>query len=63
MKETFLQELSELTKKYGLAIGGCGCCDSPWVEETNTSERDFVFTDLRWNDAEKKYEAVVSLKF
>lgn len=29
----FLNELSELTIKYGIAIGGCGCCDSPWLEE------------------------------
>lgn len=32
-KEAFLQELSELTKKYGVAIDGCGCCDSPYLTE------------------------------
>ena len=29
--DKFLEELSALTKKYGIEIGGCGCCGSPWV--------------------------------
>ena len=28
---TFLLELKELYKKHNFAIGGCGCCDSPYV--------------------------------
>ena len=31
--DKFLEELSELSNKYGLAISGCGCCGSPWIEE------------------------------
>jgi hypothetical protein len=27
----FLSELSELAKKYGIAIHGCGCCGSPII--------------------------------
>lgn len=27
----FLTELTKLTDKYGFEIGGCGCCNSPWV--------------------------------
>lgn len=34
-KEIFLKELSELTKKYEIAIGGCGCCGSPYLYSIN----------------------------
>jgi len=27
----FLEGLAELTKKKGVAIGGCGCCGSPYL--------------------------------
>jgi len=30
-KNAFLLELALLTEKYGIAIGGCGCCDSPYL--------------------------------
>jgi len=30
--ERFLKELGELSKKYGMTIGGChSCCGAPWV--------------------------------
>jgi hypothetical protein len=29
----FLRDLAELTNNYGIAIGGCGCCDSPYLYE------------------------------
>lgn len=28
----FLLELRELSRKHGIAIGGCGCCGSPWLD-------------------------------
>jgi len=31
---SFILELSELTRKYGIAIGGCGCCGSPWLDDS-----------------------------
>lgn len=27
----FLNKLTELSKKYNIRIGGCGCCGSPWL--------------------------------
>lgn len=27
----FLQELTALTRKHKIAIGGCGCCGSPFL--------------------------------
>jgi hypothetical protein len=29
--DEFLRELSELSKKHKIALGGCGCCGSPWL--------------------------------
>lgn len=37
-QEKFIAELTKLTKKYGIAIGGCGCCGSPWVTPTNIKD-------------------------
>jgi len=30
-QKQFLIELRELTIKHGIAIGGCGCCGSPFL--------------------------------
>lgn len=38
--EEFLKELSELTKKYGLEICGCGCCGSPWIADLKSEFRN-----------------------
>ena len=34
-REEFLKDLAKLTRKHGFAIGGCGCCGSPFVLATN----------------------------
>ncbi len=34
----FVLELENLTRKYGVAVGGCGCCGSPWVEPDDVSD-------------------------
>ena len=51
--EEFLKELSELTKKYELAIDACGCCRSPWVIDL---KREFELeTGLCYNEKDQKY--------
>lgn len=37
----FLRELSELTKKYKIAIAGCGCCGSPYICTEWPEDDDF----------------------
>jgi hypothetical protein len=37
----FLEELTELSKAHGLAIGGCGCCGSPFVYNDGDGAEDF----------------------
>ena len=31
----FLDELTQLSRYYGVTIGGCGCCGSPFFGETD----------------------------
>lgn len=40
----FLAELSELSVKHRIVIGGCGCCGSPWLDDlTADASRDEIF--------------------
>lgn len=39
----FLKELTALTHKYGIKIDGCGCCGSPNLADTDTSEEGFSY--------------------
>lgn len=51
----FLRELSELTQKYELEIGGCGCCGSPWVCDF---ECTFYKDGLSYDHEKQKYTVV-----
>lgn len=42
----FLKDLSELTRKHGFVIGGCGCCGSPYVHHLT---RPGELTDLEYD--------------
>lgn len=35
-EKAFLADLTQLTKKHKLVIGGCGCCSSPYLEARDT---------------------------
>lgn len=37
-RHLFLNDLTALTHKYGLKIGSCGCCESPWVVPTKEED-------------------------
>lgn len=53
--ENFFKELAELTKKYGLIIGGCGCCGSPWIQDFDGR---FIYDDLSYNKETEEYEVM-----
>lgn len=40
--ENFFRELRELEKRYGLEIGGCGCCGSPFLSYKNYVVADCI---------------------
>lgn len=48
----FLSELSELTKKYEIAIGGCGCCGSPYITDF---KKQYQGDNLEFDDKQQKY--------
>lgn len=57
--ESFIAELTELSKKHDLVIGGCGCCDSPWIESNNENVgkmgNDEYANELKWNYETQTY--------
>ena len=58
----FLKRLTDLSSEYGLIIGGCGCCGSPYLtEEVNDDIRyrghyriDNNNSNLEWVDSTAK---------
>jgi hypothetical protein len=55
----FLIELSELSRKHGLLIGGCGCCGSPYImrKEDNQEPSGYLTYnsgDLSWISPRKE---------
>ena len=54
--EEFLKELAQLTQKYGLAIKGCGCCGSPWIDDF---KGEIDAEDLGYCKETQKYDVFV----
>ena len=51
--DKFLEELTELTKRHGIEICGCGCCGSPWLDDMIGNE--YLGDNLRFDEYDKKY--------
>ena len=52
----FLEELAELSNKYKIVIGGCGCCGSPFIYGLNEETDENDKFNLTYNEELKKYE-------
>lgn len=60
-KRQFLLDLTELTRKHGIAVGGCGCCGSPFLMEADCSDEragysDSGRSDFSWIAPSDKYD-------
>lgn len=40
-KASFIRELEALAQKYNIAVGGCGCCNSPRLEDLLLPEKEY----------------------
>ena len=53
-KYKFLEELSELTKKYNISVEGCGCCGSPFL--VYLGNKTIIGECISWDENNKVYE-------
>lgn len=44
----FLEELTKLSHKYNIAIGGCGCCGSPTLFEPFLTKEEREKSDSKY---------------
>jgi hypothetical protein len=48
----FVRELSKLSRRYKISIGGCGCCGSPFLTPMGKSDGRYEvtkdFDGLHW---------------
>ena len=53
-REAFMAELTKLSQKHGIRVGGCGCCGSPYLMDFQKGDKAGHYflegeTDLRWS--------------
>ena len=54
MVDRFLEELTELTKKYNIVIGGCGCCGSPFLYDLQGGKK--LKDNIWYSEDKESYE-------
>jgi len=57
--EKFLNEYEELCRKHNLSIGGCGCCDSPYLDD---EFHTISIGNILYNEGKLKYEISYTYK-
>lgn len=60
-RQRFLRDLSKLSEKYELYIGGCGCQGSPYIFdlEDNVVLEDLGHTEWQYQAKDNKTKKVV----
>ena len=58
--DAFFEELTALTLKHGIAIGGCGCCGSPFTVSIGEPDEkpgyDFsMMSEFEWDNYHRRY--------
>jgi bacterioferritin-associated ferredoxin len=59
-EQEFLRGLAELSRRTGIIIGGCGCCDSPFLEVMTEEEAHpdagyALIDEVRWVHPGEEY--------
>lgn len=52
-KQAFLAELNKLSKKHQIYIGGCGCCNSPYL--LDETEDYNGLKSIEWDKEKERY--------
>jgi hypothetical protein len=58
-KVAFLKDLTALSRKHGLKIWGCGCCNSPSLNELDENETGEYFMNNDDHGAEIEWKEKV----
>ena len=56
--KAFLEELEQLTNKYGLIVGACGCCNSPYIHKKG--ELCNIAENLSFDEKSNEYTVEVT---
>jgi len=59
-EKDFLIGLEKLTRKTGIEIGGCGCCNSPYLDDVEITSKKSGYglgyaDEIAWIDPSDEY--------